>query len=173
MPDYPYHGVVGSYPIYTADEVIQRGRWIKNRNPFYSQGVPPYKGERGTYMQAASFDCSSFIGTITGYAQALGGAPATPSMASDYMAYGYTPLSYVVAAASGLKKGDVLVYNKPGTSGAFSNGHTAMYIGDGQVIEMTGRGCLERGLYGWSVGNWQWVLRNPKSGFYPVKWDPA
>lgn len=174
---YPYHGVIGSYPIYTADEVIQRGHWIRNRNPYYSQGIPPYKGIRGTYMQAESFDCSSYIGTITGYAQALGGAPATPFMQGDYQAYGYQPMTLFQAKTfGGLKKGDVLVWNwsQSATGGAGSEGHTAIYAGDGMTLEMSGGGCIYqqyRDICNSKHEPWQIVLRNPKSGFYPVKWE--
>ena len=70
-----------------------------------------------------------------------------------------------------LKKGDVLVYNKPNTSGYGNDGHTAMYIGGGQQMEMRGAGAgvwhmSERPNY------WQDILRNPRSGIYIKKWEP-
>lgn len=174
---YPQHGPVGDYPIYTADEVIQRGMWILNRNPFYSQGIPPYKGQRCIWMTGESFDCSSYIGTITGYAQAFGEAPATPYMAQEYRKYGYQPMTLFQAKTfGGLKKGDVLVWNwsKSATGGAGSEGHTAIYAGDDMTLEMTSPHPVYqryRDVCNRKNEVWNWVLRNPKSGFYPVKWE--
>lgn len=157
-------------PKYTVQQVIKRGYQIINRHPFYSQGPPKYPGKRGNTMEDGSYDCSSFIGTINGVGQG-GGPPATPSMVQEYMAQGYEYFKY--SSIMNLKKGDVLVWNKRGTSGQGSNGHTGMYIGDGLIMEMTGRGANTNPFYEtFSNGQkWQDVLRNPKNGIYLVKME--
>lgn len=66
---------------------------------------------RGTTLYASAYDCSSFQGVING----IDSCPATPSMASVYTAAGYIQLSF--PGIANLKQGDVLVYNKPGTTG--------------------------------------------------------
>lgn len=163
---YPYRDSWDSLPIYSADEVLQRAKWLCQHHLSYSQ-----EGRCWT-MNDRVFDCSSFVATVTGYSQAFPGwPPATTNMPEEYKKYGY---QYVykdprtVVDPSLFKKGDVLIYTKPGTTGLFNDGHTAVYIGDGLITDMGGSG----GSYGKLVGNrWQEVLRNPKSGFYPVKWE--
>ena len=83
---------------------------------------------RGYDMDAPCYDCSSFQGVING----VFSCPATPSMVAYYTMEGYQHLPFVSLAA--LKEGDVLVYNKPGTSGEGANGHTAMYAGKGMFL---------------------------------------
>lgn len=172
---YPYRTSWTSLPIYSANEVIKRAQWLCPKIVKYSQGTGGKYGSwpRGTSMNDISFDCSSFVATITGYSQLYpGSAPATPQMTDSYSSgYGYksvyrNPPSLPVDPRL-FQKGDLLIYTKPGTDGGFSNGHTAFYMGNGQTIEMTGSGPL----FGGNVGRmgWQQVLRNPKSGFYPVR----
>lgn len=145
-------------PTYNVNEVIRRGKQILARHPTYSQEA------RGTTMDAAQYDCSSFMGVING----IPSCPATPSMVQVYTAAGYIHYRY---GSVTLKKGDVLVWNKPGTSGQGDNGHTAMYIGNNQLIQCTGGvGVQICGFYDY-IG-WQDILRNPKSGVYITKWTP-
>ena len=153
-------------PRYTVQEVIERGWQIINKNkPTYSQE------NRGSTMNASQYDCSSFMGTINGVGEG-GWPPATPDMKQRYQEAGYIWYPYVPEAWwQQLKKGDVLVYNKPNTSGYGNDGHTAMYIGGGQQMEMRGAGAgvwhmSERPNY------WQDILRNPRSGIYIKKWEP-
>lgn len=151
-------------PPFSVNQVIQRGYQIMARHPTYS--MP----NRGTDMNAAQYDCSSFMGTING----IYSCPATPSMVEVYKGYGYTHLSF--SGVGNLKKGDVLVYNKPGTNGAFANGHTAMYIGNGTLMEMVGNargGCRTAPFYEYTIGNWQDVLRNPRGGIFIEHWTPT
>ena len=144
-------------PLYTVQQVIDRGYQIISHHPTYSQP------NRGTTMNSPQYDCSSFMGVING----ITSCPATPSMVSEYTAAGYIHINFNAAVA--LKKGDVLVWNKAGTSGAGNNGHTAMYIGDNQLMHMSGGGACVIPYYD---QGWQDILRNPRSGFYPVKWTP-
>lgn len=149
-------------PKYTVQQVIQRGYQIINRHPTYSQP------NRGNSMDSPQYDCSSFMGTINGVGEGAW-PPATPSMVAKYTAAGYIHSSYT--GMSNLKKGDILVWNKSGTSGQGSNGHTGMYIGNGFIMEMTGRGANTNPFYEtFSNGQkWQDVLRNPRNGIYLVR----
>lgn len=145
-------------PPFSAEEVIRRGLQIVARHPGYSMA------NRGYDMNASFYDCSSFQGVING----IYSCPATPSMVSVYTGYGYKHLAFPGLGA--LKKGDVLVYNKPGTSGEGANGHTAMYAGNGMFLECHGGvGPDYRGA--WGDGYWQDVLRNPRSGIYITHWN--
>lgn len=148
-------------PRYTVDEVIKRGKFILARHPTYSQDA------RGANMFASQYDCSSFMGVINGVGEG-GWPPATPGMVAAYTASGY--IHYIYGLVT-LKKGDILVWNKPGTSGQGDNGHTAMYIGGGQLIQCTG-GIGVRICPFYNLG-WQDVLRNPRSGLYITKWQPT
>lgn len=166
--DYPYRESWNKLPIYSVDEVIKRGYWLMKQGLTYSQE------SRQTSMDARVFDCSSYMATITGYSQLYPGqGPATPSMPSSYdPGYGYiyiykdprTPVDQNL-----FQKGDILIYTKFNTDGSGNNGHTALCLGNGHVLEMVGGGARDDRTYG--TYPWQEVLRNPKSGFYPVKWE--
>ena len=106
-------------PAYSVNTVISRGRQIISRHPTYSQP------NRGTTMYASQYDCSSFIGVING----VPGCPATPDMVAEYTAQGYKHRTYT--GLSNLRKGDVVVWNKSGTTGYGNSGHTAMSISKG------------------------------------------
>ena len=152
---------MANLPPFSVEEVIKRGYLIIARHPTYSQP------NRGNTMYSPQYDCSSFMGTING----IYSVPATPSMVSVYTSHGYQHLKFT--GMGNLKKGDVLVWNKGGTSGEGNNGHTAMYIGNGQIMQMSGSGAHVRGFY-YTFSNgesWQDVLRNPNRGIYLVKWE--
>jgi cell wall-associated NlpC family hydrolase len=118
----------------TVDEAIARGQNIIN----YLKAV---YGGRDNYSQSdrvganGHYDCSGFMGVIW----KIPGAPATPSMVSVYTQHGFD--HYKVGKVS-LQRGDILVWNKPGPSGAGNYGHTAMWLGDGLYMEST------RSIYG-------------------------
>lgn len=152
---------MANLPPFSVEEVINRGRQIIARGPTYSQS------NRGNTMTSPQYDCSSFMGTING----IYSVPATPSMVSVYTSNGYKHLSYTGMGA--LEKGDVLVWNKGGTSGEGNNGHTGMYIGNGQIMEMTGRGAGINGFYATFKNgeSWQDVLRNPNRGIFLIRWE--
>ncbi len=146
-------------PPYTVEQVIQRGYDIIARHPGYSQD---WDKRLGPYY----YDCSGFQGVING----IPGGPATPDMVTYYTAAGYIHLKFT--SLSALKKGDVLVYNKPGTPGYGSSGHTAMYIGNNTLMESWGHhGPGVRAA--WGNGYWQDILRNPRSGIYITHWSPT
>ena len=150
-------------PPFTVQQVIKRGYELINKvpHPFYSQGRPTDHGPRGTSMDAPSFDCSSFIGTING----IYSCPATQSMAVAPNAYtesGYILMDYT----SNLKKGDILIRNKGNQP---NDGHTAMYVGNGTCIHCSSGGPAEISLG--ASGAWQKILRNPRGGIYIVHWN--
>ena len=107
---------MANLPPFSVEEVINRGKQIIARGPTYS------RPNRGNTMTSPQYDCSSFMGTING----IYSVPATPSMVSVYTSNGYKHLSYTGMGA--LEKGDVLVWNKGGTSGEGNNGHTGVPV---------------------------------------------
>lgn len=146
-------------PPFSVNQVIARGHQIVNRKPH-----PTYSMDnRGYDMYASAYDCSSFQGVING----IYSCPATPAMVPVYMGYGYIHLKFT--GLGNLKKGDVLVYNKPGTSGFGAAGHTAMYAGNGMFLQCHG-GYGPDYRAAWGEGYWQDVLRNPRGGIAISKW---
>ena len=151
-------------PVVSRDQAIANARTIIAYGPTYSMQ------NRGTYIGAPSFDCSSFVGTCYN----VPGRPATPGMPSIYAAYGFKVLPFI--GLGSLKRGDVLVYNGP-AGGAGADGHTAMYIGDGLFAEASGgEGPGSGGHYSAAYAGvhgsiWQTVLR-PFS-LYIKKWQPS
>ena len=145
---------------YTVNQAINRGLYIYNRHPTYSME------NRGSTLNAPSFDCSSFIGTIWGIGYGAW-PPATPSMVSVYTAAGF---QHYTRGQVSLKKGDILVYNGP-SGGQGADGHTAMVYNSAatQLIECTGS------ANGVVIGNspyyfgWQDILRG-RSGIEIVRW---
>lgn len=143
-------------PVVSVSQAIQNAATIIAYHPSYSMQ------NRGTYIGAPSFDCSSFVGTCYN----VPGRPATPSMVSIYTSYGFQHLPFT--GLGNLKKGDVLVYNGP-SGGEGADGHTAMYVGNGTFAEASGcGGCYTVAHAGVHGSIWQDVLR----GFQliPVKW---
>ena len=148
-------------PPYTVDRVIQNGLDIVHRVPH-----PYYSMDWDKRLGPNAYDCSGFMGVING----IPGGPATPAMVDIYKTYGYIHLKFT--GLSNLKKGDVLVYNKPGTSGFGAAGHTAMYAGNSMFLECHG-GYGPDYLLWHGDGYWQDVLRNPRSGIYITHWTPT
>lgn len=140
-----------------VNQALRRAGYILNRHPGYSME------NRGTYLDAPFFDCSSFVGTVWD----VPGRPATPSMASVYAANGFDVYAY---GSVNLKKGDILVYNGP-SGGAGADGHTCMIWNDSlNIIESTGGiGVRVTGFYYYG---WQIVIRG-QSGIDIVRWDAA
>ena len=120
-----------------------------------------------------SYDCSAFIITAWKKAGVNTGASYTGDMATYFTKSGFTNVANIVEIVSGngLQAGDVLVWNKEGTSGAGGDGHTCMYIGDGRIVECTPLGISTRDYYTTNVHGsavlWQDVLRykDPATGY--------
>lgn len=146
-------------PPYSVKEVIRRGYILKSEHPTYSQSA------RGTYMHAPHYDCSSFIGTING----VYSCPPTAYMKYVYPGYGFIYYPYF-AVANSLKEGDILVWNQG--DGLGNNGHTGLYLQNGNLLEMTGHGIIDfRSAH--YRNNWEYVLRNPNAGIYITHWSPT
>lgn len=113
------------------------------------------------------YDCSSFV--ISAYKAA--GVPIDTSVVnytgnmSGLKKYGFTDVTNKVNlnTQKGLQPGDILYWHKSGT-----NGHTAMYIGNGQIVHARGQsyGSSAPGDQGTEIavcpyyrGSWQYVLR--------------
>lgn len=149
-------------PRYTVDEVIRRGYILKSEGPTYSQR------NRGEAMHMPQYDCSSFMAVINGIVEDTGVCPATPTMRYYYTQCGYIYYPYA-AVSSSLKKGDVLVWNQG--DGYGNNGHTALFLGDGRILEMSGPGIIDYRSAYYKV--WTQVLRNPRNGIYITHWTPT
>ena len=124
------------------------------------------------YSQASrwgnpDYDCSSFA--ISAYKAA--GVPINTSVVnytgnmSALKQYGFTDVTSKVNlnTQKGLQPGDILYWHKGGT-----NGHTAIYIGDGKIVHARGQsyGSSAPGDQGTEIavtpyyrGSWQHVLR--------------
>lgn len=113
------------------------------------------------------YDCSSFA--ISAYKSA--GVPIDTSVVnytgnmSNLKKYGFTDVTSKVNlnTQKGLQPGDILYYHKSGNIG-----HTAIYIGDGQIVHARGQsyGSSAPGDQGTEIavtpyyrGSWQHVLR--------------
>ena len=123
-------------------------------------------GERGDY------DCSSAVITAwenAGIPVKSAGATYTGNMLSAFKKCGFVDVTQSVnfKAGSGLKRGDVLLNRRS---------HTAMYIGNGQIVQasvnekgtanggspgdQTGKEFLVRSYYNYP---WDYVLRYPET----------
>lgn len=120
-----------------------------------------------------SYDCSAFIITAWKKAGVSTGASYTGDMARYFTKHDFknVPNLVNIITGEGLKAGDVLVWNAPGTSGAGADGHTCMYIGEGRIVECTPLGIKTRDYYSTNVHgmavHWQDVLRykDPATGY--------
>lgn len=84
--------------------------------------------------QAGNWDCSNFVFrclTDAGYKFGVSNF-ATPDMEKILGAHGFKKVEY---SYKNLKKGDVLIWNRPGTSGFGQNGHTGMMLSDTKFID--------------------------------------
>lgn len=106
-----------------------------------------------------SYDCSAFIISAWNKAGVHTGASYTGDMKRCFVANGFTDVRSMVNIdnGNGMRAGDVLVWNATGTSGAGANGHTAMFIGNGRMVECTPTGIATRNYY--RECSWQVVLR--------------
>lgn len=121
-----------AHTVIKLNQALKRAQHILDRHPGYS--MP----QRGNYLDAPFFDCSSFVGTVWDVWDGPGHRPATPGMEAAYRAAGFDVFSYGdTASYKKLKKGDILVHNGP-SGGEGADGHTAMIWIDGGIIESTG-----------------------------------
>lgn len=150
---------------YKVKQALARAVYIHNRIPRPTYSMGDDGGVRGSTLDAPSYDCSSFIGTVWGIGYG-GWPPATPSMVAMYTAAGFQHYT----RGTPLKQGDILVYNGP-SGGEGADGHTAMVYDKActQLIECTGSAdgpCIGNWVY---YFGWQDILRG-SSAIEPVKW---
>lgn len=128
----------------------------------------PKSGYSQSSRWGPDFDCSSLV--IHCYEQAgaglkTAGAVYTGDLRQRALECGFKDVSSSVNfnTGSGLQKGDILLYHISGT-----NGHTAMYAGDGKIVHARGQsyGSAKTGDQGseiavtaYSRSRWQYVLR--------------
>ena len=125
----------------------------------------------------AVWDCSGFVGHCVG-------APfgtryfATGSEGDRLSSHGFTDMRHAVdfSTGAGMKKGDILVWNKPKSDGLYANGHTEIYWGDGTTWGASGpKGgpCgAARGARPVSYTPWQQCWR-AKGGVALIKWEES
>ena len=121
-------------------------------------------GNKGTI---SDFDCSSFV--LSAYRDGagvnIGKATYTGDMRQELLKHGFKDVTSQVNlnTQKGLQAGDILLWHKGGTVG-----HTAMYIGNGQIVHARGQsyGSSAPGDQGTEIavapyyrGSWQYVLR--------------
>lgn len=164
-----------------VDGILAVAEHICNKNPNlkgYQMGAGhDFKNIDGEY-----YDCSGFVLTCVNRAtHNIGGATYTGDMVAALTSIreGGRQLwehhSYADVGRSGLKKGDVLVWNEG--NGAGANGHTELVYTDGGG-QLAGAHSTATGvnIKAWSYRSpereWQDVLRYTKNGFYPVKVTP-
>lgn len=155
---------------------ISRAEEIMSHHPTYAMGPPYDDGIRGNTMNAPSYDCSSFIGTVWSVGQGTG-PPATGSMRSVYTNTGNFIAFDYNRGTTKLRKGDILVWNEPGTDGSGEKGHTAMVynVKQNKLIECTGPANGVVITTGIDYLTWQDVIRTKGAGadFGVVKWVPT
>lgn len=114
----------------------------------------------------SDFDCSSFV--LSAYKAAganIGNATYTGNMRSELLKHGFKDVTAKcnLNTQKGLQPGDILMWHKGGT-----NGHTAMYIGNGKIVHARGQsyGSPAPGDQGSEIavcpyyrGSWQYVFR--------------
>lgn len=138
------------------------------------------KSISGTYLMGGAgpsqWDCSGFVGHCVG-------APigtryfATPNEGAVLAGMGFKDVrgSVDFRSGAGMKPGDILVWNKPGTSGLYADGHTEIYYGNGLTIGARGPSGSAVGMAAGlaNVGRigWQQCWR-AKGGVALIKWEP-
>ena len=155
----------------SVKRALDRAEEIMSHHPTYSMGDDG--GVRGSTMDAPSYDCSSFIGTVWSVGEG-GWPPATPNMRSEYVAtQNFTAFDF---GTKKLRQGDILVWNKPGTTGAGADGHTAMVYNKAATTLIECTGSANGVVTGNSVNYlaWQDVIRTKgASGTLGiVGWEP-
>ncbi len=139
----------------TIEQAIARAYQIQKTHPTYSMKA----GER---LGPTSYDCSGFVGTCWGIP-----GFGTISMESEYPRYGFIKLPYTFFNAI---RGDVLVFHAPNPKEYGAPGHTGIYLGNGQTIEMTTASVIVRSV---TEVPWQTILRDSLSGIYIAHWKPT
>ena len=97
----------------------------------------------GTYLMGGNgpneWDCSGFVSHCVG-APAGTRYFATPGEGQWLASHGFRDVKDSVnfSTGAGMKKGDILVWNRPGTSGEGADGHTEIYYGNGTTIGARG-----------------------------------
>lgn len=132
----------------------------------------------GTYLMGGGgphfWDCSGFVGyCVTGsYSHPFATAGEGPYLSG----LGFKDVSGSVnfATGAGMKKGDILIWNKGDGLGA--NGHTEIYWGGGTTLGASGSQGrpvgMARGPRSVSYTPWQQCWR-PKSGVALVRWESS
>lgn len=111
-----------------ASAVTLAIRWARDESHGYDQ----------TLRWGPNYDCSSFLISIweaMGVLVQKAGATYTGNMVQAFLRCGFKNVTNSVnlATGAGLQPGDVLVWHGQG-----NNGHTAMYIGNGQIVHAAG-----------------------------------
>ena len=98
-------------------------------------GKVPYVGNLGTGASPQrGWDCASFVGWVLrelGY--------NNPPTFSETFIGAYDKVKGWNNKGRNMQPGDIVVYRRPGTDGSGSNGHVAIYMGNGKVIEAAGK----------------------------------
>lgn len=119
---------------------------------------------------ASQYDCSGFVlSVILHELGSTGGCSYTGDM-GGLVSLGFQHLPF--SGFGNCKKGDVLVWNKPGTTGASADGHTE-FVYDPNVPQTIGARGPEGNpaSIGLSDPGWQDVYRY-KGGLIPKIWSP-
>lgn len=137
----------------------------------------------GTYLMGGAgphqWDCSGFVGYCVG-ANFGERYFATPSQGDWLRTHGFKDVRNKVnfTNGAGMRAGDILVYNKPGTTGEGANGHTEIYWGDGLTLGARGGEGHPVGLFN-PGGHLTYVSRNPYQQCWRpknlaiIKWTPG
>ena len=134
------------------------------------------KSITGTYLMGGAgptfWDCSGFVGYCVGYEYGYHGMfTGDEQFKLADLGFRNVTDSVNLGSGAGMKPGDVLIYNKPGTSGAGADGHTEIYYGDGWTIGARGPQGTAVGTLA-LVGRVRWqVCRRPKGGVALIRWD--
>ena len=131
----------------------------------------------GSYLMGGGgprlWDCSGFVGyCVTGtYSHPF----ATGGEGAYLRSLGFTDMrgSVNFITGDGMKKGDILIWNKEGTAGTGADGHTEIYWGYGTTLGASGgQGRpvgLARGPRSVSYTPWQECWR-PRGGVALIRW---
>lgn len=138
---------------------------INNFHPTYLMGAGHFAPNG-----ASQYDCSGFVLSVVLHELgSTGGCSYTGDMG------GLTSLGFQHLAFSGFgncKKGDILVWNKPGTTGASADGHTEFVYDPNAPQTIGARGPKGNpASIGLSNPGWQDVYRY-KGGLIPKLWTP-
>lgn len=119
---------------------------------------------------ASQYDCSGFVLSVIQHELgSTGGCTYTGDM-GGLVSLGFQHLAY--SGYGNCKKGDVLVWNKPGTTGSNADGHTEFVYDPNAPLTIGARGGTGNpaGIGLSSVTDWQDVYRY-KGGLIPKTWS--